>query len=121
VQEVARHDAPVQNTRRFVARPVEIEGVPLAAGDAVLLVLGAANRDPALNAEPDAFRLDRTDRRMLGFGHGAHACPGQGLACAVAAAALQTLLARGDLDVDGMRRRGWHYRRSVNARIPVFD
>ena len=120
VQEVARHDAPVQNTRRFVAQAVEIAGVSLAPGDAVLLLLGAANRDPALNAEPDAFRLDRTDRRLLGFGHGAHACPGQALACAIAAAALEALLARGDVDLEGMRQRGWHYRRSVNARIPVF-
>ena len=86
----------------------------------MLLVLGAANRDPALSAERDALRLDRADRRRLGFGHAAHGRPGQALACVIAAAALEALLARGDVDLEGMRHRGWHYRRSVNARIPVF-
>jgi cytochrome P450 len=120
VAETARHDAPVQNTRRFVAAPVRIAGVPLAVGDAVLLVLAAANRDPALNTEPDRFMPHRPARRLLSFGHGAHACPGQALACTLAAAGLEALLARG-VDVDALRERGWRYRASANARIPVFE
>jgi cytochrome P450 len=120
VEETARHDAPVQNTRRFVVAPVRIAGVPLAPGVAVLLVLGAANRDPVLNPDPDRFMPLRTARRLLGFGHGAHACPGQSLACTLAAAGLEALLARG-VDLDALRARGWHYRPSANARIPVFD
>lgn len=119
VEETARHDPSVQNTRRFVAQPATIAGVPLAAGDAVLLVLASANRDPAFNAEPDRFMPIRRQRRMLGFGHGVHACPGQALACTLAAAGLEALLARG-LDLDTLRDRGWHYRPSANARIPVF-
>ena len=62
VHETSRHDAPVQNTRRFIAEATTIGGVALAAGDAVLLVLAAANRDPALNPEPQRFRLDRPAR-----------------------------------------------------------
>lgn len=120
VQETARHDPSVQNTRRFAAEPLTVAGVSLAAGDAVLLVLASANRDPAFNADPDRFTLVRAQRRMLGFGHGAHACPGQALACTLAAAGLEALLARG-LDFDALRERGWHYRPSANARIPVFD
>ena len=120
VQETARHDPSVQNTRRFAAEAVTIAGVPLAAGDAVLLVLASANRDPAFNADPDRFTLVRAQRRMLGFGHGVHACPGQALACTLAAAGLEALLARG-LDFDALRKRGWYYRPSANARIPVFD
>ena len=120
VEETARHDPSVQNTRRFVAQPVTIAGVPLAAGDAVLLVLASANRDPAANAEPDRFMPVRAQRRMFGFGHGVHACPGQALACTLAAAGLEALRARSP-DLDALRERGWHYRPSANARIPVFD
>lgn len=120
VEETARHDPSVQNTRRFVAQPVTIAGVPLAPGDAVLLVLASANRDPAANTEPDRFMPVRAQRRMFGFGHGVHACPGQALACTLAAAGLEALLARSP-DLDALREHGWHYRPSANARIPVFD
>lgn len=118
-EETARHDPSVQNTRRFAVEPVTIAGTTLAAGDAVLLVLAAANRDPAFNLDPDRFVLVRARRRMLGFGHGVHACPGQALACTLAAAGLEALLSRAP-DLDAMRVRGWSYRPSANARIPVF-
>ena len=119
VEETARHDPSVHNTRRFVATPVTIAGTPLAAGDTVLVLLASANRDPAFNADPDSFVLVRAKRRMLGFGHGMHACPGQALACTLAAAGLEALLQRAP-DVDAQRVRGWHYRPSVAARVPVF-
>jgi len=117
--ETARHDPSVQNTRRFAVEPITIAGTTLAAGDVVLLVLAAANRDPAFNPDPDRFVLVRARRRMLGFGHGLHACPGQALACTLAAAGLEALLSRAP-DLDAMRVRGWSYRPSANARIPVF-
>ncbi|WP_395317791.1 cytochrome P450 [Variovorax sp. UC74_104] len=119
VEETARHDPSVHNTRRFAAEAVTIAGTELAAGDAVLVLLASANRDPAFNPEPDRFMPVRARRRMLGFGHGMHACPGQALACTLAAASLRTLLHRG-LDLDAQRLRGWSYRPSVNGRIPVF-
>ncbi|MDQ0073741.1 cytochrome P450 [Variovorax boronicumulans] len=119
VDETARHDPSVHNTRRFAIEPITIAGTPLAAGDAVLLVLAAANRDPAFNPEPDRFQLVRERRRVLGFGHGMHACPGQALACTLAAAGLDALLNR-QPDLDAIRARGWSYRPSANARIPVF-
>jgi len=120
VEETARHDPSVQNTRRFAAEAVEIAGTPLAAGDAVLVLLASANRDPALNPDPDRFMPVRARRRMLGFGHGMHACPGQALACTLAAASLGALLPRHAADLDAQRVRGWSYRPSVNGRIPVF-
>jgi len=119
VEETARHDPSVQNTRRFCVEPLTIAGTKIAAGDAVLLVLAAANRDSAFNPDPDRFMLSRARRRMLGFGHGVHACPGQALACTLAAAGLEALLDRAP-DLDAMRERGWSYRPSANARIPVF-
>lgn len=117
--ETARHDPSVQNTRRFAVEPITIAGTTLAAGDAVLLVLAAANRDPAFNPDPDRFTLVRARRRTLGFGHGVHACPGQALACTLAAAGLEALLERAP-DLDALRARRWSYRPSANARIPVF-
>lgn len=119
VEEAGRHDAPVQNTRRFAAAPVQVCGAALQAGDAVLVLLAAANRDPQANAQPDEFLLERPARRVFGFGHGRHACPGQTLAQAMAAAALQVLLqARPTLHESRMT---WHYRPSANGRLPVFS
>ncbi|QOF78188.1 cytochrome P450 [Variovorax sp. 38R] len=119
VEETARHDPSVQNTRRFAIEPIEIAGTSLAAGDAVLVLLASAHRDPAFNPEPDRFMPVRAQRRLLGFGHGMHACPGQALACTLAATGLEALLRqRSAPDLDALR---WHYRPSVNGRIPVFD
>lgn len=118
VEETARHDPSAQNTRRFVAEPITLAGTPLAVGDTVLVLLASANRDPAFNPDPDLFMLVRARRRMLGFGHGMHACPGQALACTLAAAGLDALLRRTP-DLEAQRARGWHYRPTA-ARIPVF-
>lgn len=118
-EETARHDPSVQNTRRFAVEAVAIAGTTLAEGDAVLVLLASAQRDPLFN--PDRFMPVRAQRRMLGFGHGVHACPGQALACTLAAAGLQALLARmPTADLAAQRLRGWRYRPSANARIPVF-
>ncbi|SOD23188.1 Cytochrome P450 [Variovorax sp. YR752] len=119
VEETARHDPSVHNTRRFAAEAVTIAGTPLASGDTVLVLLASANRDPVFNPNPDNFMLVRARRRMLGFGHGMHACPGQALACTLAAASLDALLRRAP-DLDAQRLRSWSYRPSVNGRIPVF-
>ncbi|WP_213952799.1 cytochrome P450 [Variovorax sp. dw_954] len=119
MQEVARHDPPVQNTRRFVADACTVAGIALRPGDALLVVLAAANRDPALNAEPDALRLERVARRNLGFGRGVHACPGQALAQTFAACGVQALIEQG-IDLNSIRTSGWNYRVSVNGRIPCF-
>jgi cytochrome P450 len=119
VMEVARHDAPVQNTRRFVAADAVVAGQAMKAGDAVLVVLAAANRDPAANADPARFELDRRAPRTFTFGLGPHACPGAMMATTIAAAGVTALLAAGvplDRFAEGVR-----YRPSVNARIPVFD
>jgi cytochrome P450 len=120
IDEVARWAPSVHNTRRFVDRPITLAGVPLAQGDALLLVLAAANRDPALNPEPDRFRLERADRRTLGFGRGVHQCPGQALALNIAGAGIEALLAM-DLDLSAHVPATLGYRPSVNARIPVFS
>jgi cytochrome P450 len=107
----------VQNTRRFVAAPCEIEGVSLNAGDVVLVLLASANRDPQLNESPDAFILDRPQRRSFTFGAGRHQCPGQLLALGIASATLSEIL----LHPPALDRLAWKYRPSLNGRIPVFS
>lgn len=59
VAEVCRFDAPIQNTRRYVAHDMELAVRTLRAGDAVLLLLGSANRDAVLNTGADEFLLRR--------------------------------------------------------------
>lgn len=117
VAEVCRHDSPVQNTRRFVERETEIADVRLAPGAVILLLLGAANRDPAANPQPDRFLLNREQRRLFSFGHGRHACPGQELAFSIATAALQSLLQHSPPSLEQL---AWSYRPSLNGRIPLF-
>jgi len=118
IREVLRHDPPVQNTRRFVAEDGMIAGHAVRAGDAVLLLLAAADRDPAANADPHRFRLDRPLRRTFALGHGAHACPGGALAEAIVTGALRAMIA---MEVDFARlTAGRTYLPSINGRIPLF-
>ncbi|RON50241.1 cytochrome P450 [Pseudomonas frederiksbergensis] len=114
--EVQRLDPSVQNTRRFVAAPCEIDGIHLKSGDTILVMLASANRDPQLNDDPDAFILDRPNRRSFSFGAGRHQCPGQVLALSIASATLRQILAI-NLDLGCLT---WHYRPSLNGRIALF-
>jgi len=98
VEELLRHDGPVQVTLPLVTTvPVEIGGVTIAAGEIVVPGLLAANRDPARFPEPDRLDLDRVDPGHAGhlaFGHGVHHCLGAPLARLEARIALGTLFDR---------------------------
>jgi cytochrome P450 len=118
VHEVARFDAPVQNTRRFAAAPTSIAGIRVDVGDPVLVLLAAANRDPAANPEPEMFRLERKDAAIFTFGSAAHRCPGQELAVAIAAAVVAELFAQG-FDSSALPAPV-AYLPLANARIPVL-
>jgi cytochrome P450 len=118
VEEVLRFDPPVQNTRRFLARGGAVAGQAMNEGEAILVVLAAANRDPAANPDPARFDVARKDRRSFTFGVGPHACPGQALATAIATAGVASLLRAG---VEPRRAAaGACYRPSLNGRIPLF-
>lgn len=118
VQEVLRHDPPVHNTRRSVAEDGIIAGQAMKAGDAILVVLAAANRDPALHARPHNFDPERADKTCFTFGHGGHACPGASIATILAVIGVQSLMARA-VAFDDLPR-AVRYAPSVNARIPIF-
>ncbi|MBY8937570.1 cytochrome P450 [Pseudomonas fluorescens] len=117
LNEVQRFDPPVQNTRRFVAAPCEIAGVRVEAGDVILLLLASANRDPALNEQLEEFLPQRENRRSFSFGSGRHQCPGQALAMSIAGATVQEVLKNGT----DLNRLNWHYKPSLNGRIPIFS
>jgi cytochrome P450 len=117
VEEVTRYDSPVQNTRRFAAANATVLGHEVRAGEAILVILAAANRDPAANPSPERFSTDRAERRTFTFGLGAHACPGASLATTMACVAVSRILESG-IDLAGYARPG--YRPSGNVRIPDF-
>jgi cytochrome P450 len=118
ITEVARYDPPVQNTRRFVTQNITIDGQDLQAGDVILLLLAAANRDPLANTEPAQFLLKREDRLSFTFSHGRHQCPGQALAISIAATTVAYVVANST--TQQWQALQWHYRPSLNGRIPVF-
>ncbi|HEX3531234.1 MAG TPA: cytochrome P450 [Thermoanaerobaculia bacterium] len=116
LQEVLRFDPSVQNTRRFIARDGVVAGETMKEGDAILVVLAAANRDPAANPRPDRFELHRQDRQIFTFGAGIHACPGEAIATTIAQAGIDRLIdSRFDLQRFLAARV---YRPSGNVRMP---
>jgi cytochrome P450 len=76
-----RYDSPAQLTVRIATEDVEVGGAVIAAGRAVLVSIGGANRDPGVFEQPDEFRIDRSDAgRHLAFSLGIHHCLGASLA-----------------------------------------
>ena len=94
VEELLRYDGPVQATGRVAMEDLEIGGQKVTKGQAVLTVLGAANRDPAQFGKPDELDLDRQPNEHVAFGDGIHFCLGAPLARAEGQIAFDTLLRR---------------------------
>ena len=93
IEETLRWHSPVQSATRHVVETTVYGDIQLAAGDTVNCMLGAANRDAAVFADPDRFDIDRPNaQRHLGFATGIHSCLGFNLAKAEARIALQVLL-----------------------------
>ena len=93
IEETMRWLSPVQSATRHVTEPFEWQGIQFCCHETVNCMIGAANRDPSIFADPDRFDLDRANaRRHLGFATGAHACLGSHLAKAEARIGLGTLL-----------------------------
>jgi cytochrome P450 len=94
IEEMLRYNGPVETMAvRFAARPIEVGGLLIKAGDPVLFSASAANRDPQCHRDPDRFDPTRTEPHFA-FGHGAHFCLGAPLARLEARIAFETLLER---------------------------
>jgi cytochrome P450 len=79
-EEVLRFESPVQCFFRTTTKEVDVGGVRLGDGDKVLLVFGAANRDPRRWDQPDTFDVTRRAAGHMTFGTGIHGCVGQAVA-----------------------------------------
>ena len=94
VEEMLRFEPPSQQTARLAPEDVELGGKRIQKRQAVIAVIGAANRDPARFDHPDQFEIRREDNRHLSFGWGAHFCFGAALARLEAQIAFEGLLRR---------------------------
>jgi unspecific monooxygenase len=80
VEEMLRFDSALQLFERTATAPIPLGDVVVEPGQKVSVLLGAANRDPAVFDEPDRFRPDRDPNPHLAFGAGVHFCLGAPLA-----------------------------------------
>jgi P450-derived glycosyltransferase activator len=121
VEETLRYDPPVQRTARCALEDVDLDGHPVARGQFVVTLIGAANRDPAAFPDPDTFDITRTQTAdHLAFSSGIHYCVGQPLARLEGEIALRRLAER----MPNLQRAGRLRRRSSSIvrgpiRLPV--
>jgi len=116
IEELLRFEPPAPHVGRYVARDVEFHGQTVPAGSAILLLVGAANRDDRRFAGGDTFDIHRKAQATLTFGYGPHFCLGAALARLEGRIALDELLSRfptWEVDMTGARIaptstvRGW--------------
>lgn len=113
IEEMLRYDSPGQLTYRTALEDADVGGVPIAAGEQLLLLTGAANSDPAVFPDPGRFEICRDDRANVSFGAGPHFCIGAPLARLEARVGFEELLDRGELRLAGPEPR---YRRNLAHR-----
>src|SRR4029078_3230971 len=95
VEEMLRYESPIKGDFRLSRVATTVGGVDVPAGTTVMVLNGAANRDPRRFERADEFLIDRANARQhVAFGHGAHTCPGAPLARAEACISVERLLER---------------------------
>jgi len=94
IEEMLRYDGPVQATVRFTNQPVQLGGTELPAKAFALMIVAAANRDPAQFKDPEKFDITRDPNDHIAFGEGIHFCIGAALARMEATVAFEAMLAR---------------------------
>ena len=107
VEEILRMHPPSQYQGRFATAPVEFDGGTIPAESPVILLTGAATRDPRAYERPDTFDITRGGRTTLAFGYGVHGCLGVWLARLESNLAFEGIRARWpqfEVQRDGLRR-----------------
>jgi cytochrome P450 len=95
VEEIVRHRGPIHGTKpQYAKEDVVLHGVTIKRATPILPLLGAANHDPRVFANPDEFDIARSPNHHLGFGFGAHYCLGKQLAVMETRIALKNLVER---------------------------
>lgn len=94
VEELLRFSGPFQRDARVCKQDTVVAGQSIRTGETLMLLLGAANRDPAQFAQPDRLDLTRKPNKHLAFGYGPHICLGAHLARLETGIALTSLLER---------------------------
>lgn len=94
VDEISRYDPPVQIVSKILAGSVDLADVTLPAGAKVMLLFGAAGRDPERYPDPDRLDVKRTGTKTLAFSGGPHYCLGAGLGKMETSIVLTELLRR---------------------------
>jgi hypothetical protein len=94
VEELLRYESPSQHTARLAPEDVELGGKRISKRQAVIAVMGAANRDPERFPDPDRLDITRQDNRHVAFGWAAHFCFGAPLARIEGQIAFETILRR---------------------------
>ena len=121
VEEILRYVPPSQYQGRFSAEDRTFEGGTIPAGHPVLLITGAATRDPRAFDRPDDFDVERPPNLAIGFGHGVHSCLGAALARMESRIAIEELARRWRrLEVDEASLRRVHMSNVAGyAHVPV--
>jgi cytochrome P450 len=94
VEEGIRFESPIQMLMRRATQDMDVGGVQVPRGDHAVILLGAANRDPAVFTDPDRFDISRTPAKNFAFGGGPHFCLGAALARLEGQLVLDTLCRR---------------------------
>jgi cytochrome P450 len=120
IEELMRYDSPLQLFERTATEDVEIGGVTVPRGQKIAALLGAANHDPAVFAEPGTLDVGRIDNPHISFGAGVHFCIGAPLARVELQAAFGALLSRtSSLELGGEPVRRPEFVIRGLSRLPV--
>jgi pimeloyl-[acyl-carrier protein] synthase len=120
IEEALRYDAPIQQVTRVATTDAVIAGQRISAGDRLVVLIGAANRDPVVCHNPDRFDLDRPGSGHIAFGGGTHFCLGASLARLEAQIALREFMTTHPRTIDLAARR-WRPHSTLRrlASLPV--
>ncbi|QNI08518.1 cytochrome P450 [Mycobacterium kubicae] len=115
IEESLRMDSPVKSDSRLARKSATLGGVDIPAGTVVMVLPGAANRDPRRFDDPHEFRIDRPNvREHMAFARGVHSCPGGPLARVEGRVSLERILDRmGDITINESKHGPAHDRRYI--------